>query len=714
MAKLLKQQEEEQSQAYKDRRLRKCKQMLFENRKAKALQTQTAREAKQRQMDEQSRLEQKAVEQQRKVDVQGKRDEYAAINKTRKAQKRRVNIEIASGIVDLIMDLSDEVFDVTQAQAGKKLSKAQWREFSSIFVEGKKVSLRNIKKQLVDADQVDKQESDGSLHIPQNLSAVQLTSKFRKEPSLHDLYMFVCNAGLFNLTQIRRDVYDSWSARLGIQHVVADGSLQRNTALGTILESLYQSESMGSSAMRIQDEAVDDLVDATQEDLDSSTREVPVPTDLPLKLSILGRAFAGKKTIAKQLQEKYGATKLKLFSMDEIIAEALEYIAPKKVEESQIIDPKKAKKGKVEEVVPVDIFEGKNTVPYKQVANEMKSKFFSDYEGELPSKVDLANHVFDDELLVALFLERLKLEYQGVEIDVSKEDLEAGVIREREIVQQLAELEDTIASSDPKKGGKGAAKGGKPPEETLRDELEQIRSLEMKGWILLDFPRNLTQFKYLETALSGYQSKADQPKSSSQEKYETWIKVASPATLVRGDGLDTQAAVQSGFDGVLILETPQDECERRSSGRKIDPQTSTVYHMATNAPEDSKVLERLQDFEDEAGNADRMQKISASFGQSISAIKQWLTRFGLTPEGSETCAVQLDMAISADEETWQDKDQVMGLVTAKVDQIVAYKQAQFQARRDAIREALELREKEEAERAAQEASQEEAAQSAQE
>jgi len=44
--------------------------------------------------------------------------------------------------------------------------------------------------------------------------------------------------------------------------------------------------------------------------------------------------------------------------MDEIIKEALDYITPKKANEDE--SPKKAaKKGKQEEVVNVDIFEGK-------------------------------------------------------------------------------------------------------------------------------------------------------------------------------------------------------------------------------------------------------------------------------------------------------------------------------------------------------------------
>lgn len=38
--------------------------------------------------------------------------------------KRRINIEIASGVVDLMMDFAEEVFQTSQNQKGKKLNKA--------------------------------------------------------------------------------------------------------------------------------------------------------------------------------------------------------------------------------------------------------------------------------------------------------------------------------------------------------------------------------------------------------------------------------------------------------------------------------------------------------------------------------------------------------------------------------------------------------------
>ena len=165
--------------------------------------------------------------------------------------------------------------------------------------------------------------------------------------------------------------------------------------------------------------------------------EIKVPSDLPLKLAILGRAFAGKNTVAKQLQEKYGGEKqVCIFKMDDIIKEALDYITPKKVDEAALEAAKKAKKGKQEDLAPVDPFEGKHSDDYKQIATEMKNQFFSDYEGDnLPQKVDLANLVFDDQLLVNLFIERLKLEYEGVDLSVSQEDLENGIRREKELVE---------------------------------------------------------------------------------------------------------------------------------------------------------------------------------------------------------------------------------------------------------------------------------------
>ena len=99
--------------------------------------------------------------------------------------------------------------------------------------------------------------------------------------------------------------------------------------------------------------------------------------------------------------------------------------------------------------------------------------------------------------------------------------------------------------------------------------------------------------KLLEAGLSGYIPKTDLDKELPQLQYEAWSKVASPAALVDESATGDFKALGSGLDGVLIMNTPDTECTRRSQNRKIDPQTQTIYHMETEAPEDQKVLDRL-------------------------------------------------------------------------------------------------------------------------
>ena len=144
--------------------------------------------------------------------------------------------------------------------------------------------------------------------------------------------------------------------------------------------------------------------------------------------------------------------------MDSIIAEALEYVTPKKQEEASI-DPK-SKSAKPAKAAPTksvdemhtiqDKFEGKASEDYRFVAQKIKQQYFVDYEGELSQKRDLVTLVPDDNLLVSLFVERLKLEYAGVDLSLDMAEIEAGVKREQEIEASLSEM-DSIErkSADP-------------------------------------------------------------------------------------------------------------------------------------------------------------------------------------------------------------------------------------------------------------------------
>lgn len=82
--------------------------------------------------------------------------EYAQKRKEEKARKRKLNIEIASELVDLIMDVvetaneqmesahNDRLENDDSDEEQEKISKATWREWMQVFAEGKKVSEINL------------------------------------------------------------------------------------------------------------------------------------------------------------------------------------------------------------------------------------------------------------------------------------------------------------------------------------------------------------------------------------------------------------------------------------------------------------------------------------------------------------------------------------------------------------------------------------------
>lgn len=156
--------------------------------------------------------------------------------------------------------------------------------------------------------------------------------------------------------------------------------------------------------------------------------------------------------------------------------------------------------------------------------------------------------------------------------------------------------------------------------------------------------------KLLEHHLSGYESKVDAHKDDDFELLEAQSKVI----LNFGDGTETPPTMKptqaspSGIDGMVFLDVPEEECLRRHSGRKVDPQTGTIYHMDDNPPpEDPKVRDRLQDVQEGEGDVTE-QKIRESSGRydtCSGALKTWCSNFGQYKPNESECAVKLNMVV---------------------------------------------------------------------
>jgi hypothetical protein len=91
----------------------------------------------------------------------------------------------------------------------------------------------------------------------------------------------------------------------------------------------------------------------------------------------------------------------------------------------------------------------------------------------------------------------LKLTFSQDKSEQAKiDEIKANILKEKEILEQLAELEAANAGADPKAKGKappskGKGAGGPSGEEQLRAELELATKVQPEGWILIDFPRSL-------------------------------------------------------------------------------------------------------------------------------------------------------------------------------------------------------------------------------
>lgn len=125
----------------------------------------------------------------------------------------------------------------------------------------------------------------------------------------------------------------------------------------------------------------------------------------------------------------------------------------------------------------------------------------------------------------------------------------------------------------------------------------------------------------------------------------------------------------SAFDGILFMQVSDEEVHRRARNRKIDPLTNNIYHMEDNPPEETKenlkLIERLQPYENEAGNAERISSVSKRYDISVDLICSFAEQFGLVDPESQTCKVPLNMQIKNQEwSEWRKKDAVKEAVFA--------------------------------------------------
>ncbi len=183
------------------------------------------------------------------------------------------------------------------------------------------------------------------------------------DPAYEDLLQYLSVTGMFNL--------DSEAFKIEWNSINDLNLLEGLNINFEFLESLIPSSNpeLGRSLQQLL------LGLFTEERTEKSfkigaQKDEGIPHHLPIKLCLLGRRYAGKRTIAKFIQE-YFQNRVKLFKMDDLIKEAVEYINPKPVQNDTALSKKgpAPKKGGAEEPQFVDIYAGQDTKEYKEIGH---------------------------------------------------------------------------------------------------------------------------------------------------------------------------------------------------------------------------------------------------------------------------------------------------------------------------------------------------------
>ena len=185
-------------------------------------------------------------------------------------KKLRVDGEICSEIMDLIIDIGNEMWDKQTKKGQKKLTQEEWRNWKSIFVDGRYLSHVMAEDSSTPHDHII--EYLPELEADEEKDLETLLFEMKSDPAYADFLEFVAGSGQFNFDW---DVNGMWS-RLpfnvnteGDHLAILDNFLMPfNHNLFDFMQKVYAETSQPSTEI---------IADSN------------VPDHLPLKLCITGK-----------------------------------------------------------------------------------------------------------------------------------------------------------------------------------------------------------------------------------------------------------------------------------------------------------------------------------------------------------------------------------------------------------------------------------------
>jgi len=490
---------------------------------------------------------------------------YRAVERGRQASHHAMLAEECEGILELISSMAFGALQQEQLTDSGEVDETLWREWMALFVENEPV--------------VAAQPLLESAEIMYPLTALPPDPLPSEKPStlLDDAAIrdYVKSQGQWQVMLAITDGTESTTDDAGAGAVdAADGVSKTGSKAGSkaatptpgalpptvgpfdplaeVAKAIDESGTLTFSSRLTRDLAIVDdrpvnyrLGAVVAALLDRQHKKEPYPDpppmpEVPLKLVLTGKPFAGKKMAATRLAETYN---LQVVDFDEVVRECLALSKRPDLGSAQPIDVLSFTAEQMDEHC---LKHDDNGNPYVRELQEIGY--------ELQDLLDRGEAVHN-----LLYVHMI-------------------VTKIRSLFPERMPLQDA-----------GAAAGAEAAPEVSID-------IEPAGWILVGFPDDKERFSLFENFLSGW------VEPSATRMPEAEVKKAEAALLAPRPPEEPPPFVLSpgGYDLHFRLEVAFDEVCRRAVGRRLDPSSNLSYHLEDHPPcaKNQVVYERLVPIDD--------------------------------------------------------------------------------------------------------------------
>ena len=537
-----------------------------------------------------------------------------------KVQRRLIDNNFCRDIVDLILHITDDTYKYQLLGKSESIESAMWKEWMEIFIYNHK----NV---------------EDNLNLNVNLSNKALDKSVQNSlsfgPTSNESFE-MGNDGNYNLEDCELMDYinfiGQWSPEIipstafvnvDLNEILNDnfGQTEKTNKNGKkmrLTESIYSVKREEGILIIILDpdnliipkqpvknpyfgDIIEMLIDLKF--IEKSEKSKNFLQYIPIKLSIIGHSFGGKRTQAKMICDTYP---FKHYNIEELVNKSLEIL--EKLETPLEANPK-FKTMKKNQIDQLQDDKNKEEIKYaeiKKLAIIIRETRKNNKDQNL------------DEVYVNLLLEFMKFDFHAKTESQILEEITQKHKRRKEIIEELNKMKEELNNKK--------AKPKVKEEQQLTQELTKINLESNKGIVISDFPQTINQAKVLENKLTNYFPEINKPKPLSQIYRENLLLL-----LERSKKQPIQKElIQGGLDFIINLDVDSQSCVKRSVLRRVDPNNGNIYHLEDNPPpNDNKVIDRLKIIDDPASSEASLKIKHSNFDLEIYKLNEFYLPFGV-------------------------------------------------------------------------------------